>query len=75
MTASPRIESVRIRGFGSLADVELLDLRNVNVLIGAQRLRRIQLLPLVGDAELDAAVSPAAEAPSDAGRCGRYSER
>ena len=35
MTASPRIESVRIRGFRSLADVTLSDLRNANVLIGA----------------------------------------
>ena len=34
MTAS-RIESVRIRGFRSLADVELSNLRNANVLIGA----------------------------------------
>lgn len=30
-----RIESVRIRGFRSLADVELADLQNANVLIGA----------------------------------------
>ena len=30
-----RIESVRIRGFRSLADVELLNLRSANVLIGA----------------------------------------
>lgn len=30
-----RIESVRIRGFRSLADVELSNLRNANVLIGA----------------------------------------
>ena len=35
MTTSPRIESVRIRGFRSLADVTLSDLRNANVLIGA----------------------------------------
>lgn len=34
MTAS-RIEAVRIRGFRSLADVELSNLRNANVLIGA----------------------------------------
>ena len=34
MTGS-RIESVRIRGFRSLADVELTNLRNANVLIGA----------------------------------------
>ena len=34
MTAS-RIESVRIRGFRSLADVELSNLRNASVLIGA----------------------------------------
>ena len=34
MTAS-RIEAVRIRGFRSLADVELSDLHNANVLIGA----------------------------------------
>ena len=30
-----RIESVRIRGFRSLADVELSNLQNANVLIGA----------------------------------------
>ena len=30
-----RIESVRIRGFRSLADVELPNLQNANVLIGA----------------------------------------
>ena len=30
-----RIESVRIRGFRSLADVELTGLQNANVLIGA----------------------------------------
>ena len=34
MTAA-KIESVRIRGFRSLADVELSNLRNANVLIGA----------------------------------------
>lgn len=33
--AADRIESVRIRGFRSLADVELSNLRNANVLIGA----------------------------------------
>ena len=33
--SSGRIESVRIRGFRSLADVELADLQNANVLIGA----------------------------------------
>ena len=34
MTAA-KIESVRIRGFRSLADVKLANLRNANVLIGA----------------------------------------
>ena len=35
MTGSARIESVRIRGFRSLADVELSNLRDANVLIGS----------------------------------------
>ena len=35
MTGSSKIESVRIRGFRSLADVELSNLRDANVLIGA----------------------------------------
>ena len=34
-TSAGRIESVRIRGFRSLADVELSSLQNANVLIGA----------------------------------------
>ncbi len=35
MTAMPRLSSVSIRGFRSLADVELSDLGNVSILIGA----------------------------------------
>ena len=43
-----RIESVRIRGFRSLADVELSGLQNANVLIGANGSGKSNCLWLAG---------------------------
>ena len=52
-----RMESLRVRGFRSLADVELSDLCNANALSRRQRLRKVQFHPPLRNDVLDAGLS------------------